>query len=181
MSTNIRTLRINKEYDQIIKDETKKEGVSINSFFNKLLEKYMMTYRFVDSFPFIIIPSEIMKEFLAEMSETKIIKIAKNMGSYIPQHTIFLIGKDLNLKNVLELMEKVIGQHSNWYHLHSQTNNGNTKLLLRHTLGNNWSIFLDTYYKTLFKQLFNITVTNEVGTDSLAIKISNTQKLHKGK
>ena len=176
MSDRVRTLRIKKEYDQIIREDTRKDGVSINSFFNKLLEKYLMTYRYVNSFPCIIIPSDIIKEFLAEMPEAKIIKTAKKMGSYIPKHSLFIKRKDATLETSLELMEKVVSKHSNWYQFNSQNNNGHIELLLRHNLGKNWSIFLDTYYRTMFKQLFNVSLRNEVGSDSLVLKFSNTQK-----
>ena len=176
MESQVRTLRISREFDQIIKEDTKKDGVSINSFFNRLLEKYLMIYRHIDCFPCMIIPSEIIKEFLAEIPETKIIKTAKKMGTYVPKHELFLEGKDPNLENVLEFMEKGVSNHSNWYQFNAQSNNGNTKLLLRHNLGKNWSIFLDTYHKTMFKQLFNFNIKNEVGSDSLEIEFSNKKQ-----
>ena len=181
MDEVVRSLRIKNEYDQIVKDASKKEGISINSFFNRLLEKYLMTYRFVKIFPLMIIPRDIIKEFITEMPEPKIIESAKKMGAYVPKHSIFLEGKKSNPKTCLEFMEKVVGQHSNWYQFNSQTNNGKIKLLLRHDLGKNWSIFLDTYYKTMFKQLFDLTITNEVGDDSLIIKIPKNQKPEESK
>ena len=177
----IRTLRIKKEYDPIIKADAKKDGVSVNTFFNRLLEKFIMTYRFIDSFPCLIIPCEIVKEFLEEIPEEKISNAAKSMGFHIPKHSLFLKGKDPTLNNVLELMEKVVSHHSNWYQFNSQINNGKIKLLLRHNLGKNWSIFLDMYYRAMFEQFFNFTLKTEVGADSLVIKISNTQNNNKNK
>ena len=170
----IRTIRIKKEYDQIVKEDTKKEGISVNSFFNKLLEKYTMTYRFVEIFPCLIIPCEILREFLKNIPPVKVIEIAEKMGSYIPKHSIFLRGKTSNLNNILELIDKCISQHSNWHNFSIQNNNGKIKLLLRHTFGNNWSIFLETYYKSMFKQFFNYTIKTEVGSGSVIIKIPET-------
>lgn len=172
----IRTIRVKKEYDQIVKEDTKKEGISVNSFFNKLLEKYTMTYRFVNSFPCLIIPCDILREFLGYIPPEKIIEIAEKMGQYIPKHSIFLRGKNPNLKNVLEFIEKCISQHSNWHKFNIQINNGKSKLLLRHTFGKNWSIFIEKYYKSMFKQLFNYTIKTELGPDSLVIIIPETHQ-----
>ena len=176
MADVIRTLRIKKEYDQIVNEEAKKGGVSVNSFFNQLLSRYILTYRFVNLLPCLIIPCEIVKEFLEVIPEEKISKAAIIAGSYLPKHSLFLKGKDPTLNNVLELMEQATSHHSNWYQFNSQTNNGKTKLLLRHNLGKKWSIYLNSYYKTLFKQLFNIIIKTEIGEDSLAFKLPHAQQ-----
>ena len=172
----IRTIRVKNEYDQIVKEDTKKEGISVNSFFNKLLDKYSTTYRFVKSFPCLIIPWEILTEFLINIPPEKIKKTAEKMGSYIPKHYLFLRGKKPNLKNILELIEKCTSQHANWYNYSIQNNNDNLKILLRHRLGNNWSLFIETYYKTMFKQLFNSIIETEIGPDSVIITIKDNLK-----
>jgi len=172
----IRTLRIKKKYDAVITEEAKKSGASVNSFFNQLLDRYVMTFRFIDVFPCLIIPSEMVRGLLENVTEEKIIKEGKAAGSYIPKHSLFLEEKEQTIDNILLIMEKVMIQHSNWYQFNSQTTNGKTKLLLRHKLGKNWSIYLNAYYQTLFKQLFNITIKSEIGKDSLAITFTKNTK-----
>ena len=166
----IRTLRISKENDSVIVEGAKKDGFSINSFYNHLLNRYVNTFRFIDVFPCLVVPSKFVRELLDELPEDKIIKIGKNLGSYMPKHSLFLNGKTPTIDNVLESM-KTTCQNSNWYQFNSQTTNGKLKLLLRHKLGKNWSIYLKSYYQTLFKQLFKTTIKSEIGEDSIVITI----------
>ena len=51
------TIRTKGEYDNIIREEAKTRGVSLNSLINQIIEKHIVTYRFVDSFPCLIITS----------------------------------------------------------------------------------------------------------------------------
>ena len=116
---------------------------------------------------------------LEGLTKERITKDGKAAGSYIPKHSFFLEEKDQTIENMLQLMEKVASSHSNWYQFNSQTTNGKYRLLLRHRLGKNWSIYLNAYYQTLFKQLFNTTIKSEIGEDSLAIIFpkKSTQKI----
>ena len=172
----IRTIRVKNEYDQIVKEDTKKEGISVNSFFNKLLDKYSTTYRFVKTFPCLVMPMEVLKEFLISIPKESVKKTAETMGSYIPKHYLFLRAKKPNLKNTLELIEKCTSQHANWHNYSMQNNNGKLKILLRHRLGSNWSLFIETYYKTMFKQLFNSKIETEIGPESVIITIKENMK-----
>jgi len=118
-----------------------------------------------------VLPCEFVREFLDELLEDKIIKMGKNLGSYVPKHSLFLNGKTPTIDNVLEKM-KTKSQNSKWYQFNSQTTNGKLKLLLRHKLGKNWSTYLNSYYQTLFKQLLKTTIKLEIGEDSIVITIS---------
>lgn len=180
MSNVIRTIRTNCEFDKTIKEEAKKQGISINSLINQIIERYVITYRFIDTFPSLIIPSEIITGWLDGMTEEHIIKIGKHAGSFVPKHSLFLSGATLNLDTILSTMEKKVGQHSNWYQFQSQENNGRINLLLRHNLGRKWSTYLSAYYSALFEDILNISIKFQIGDNSLAIMLPKTIKQSNG-
>ena len=176
----IRTIRTKSEIDSVIREEAKKGGVSINSLINQIFERYVITYRFIDSFPCLIIPSEIVRELFAGMTEKHLINLGNFAGSFVPKHSLFLSGATPNLDTILSTMEKKAGQHSNWYQFQSQENNGRINLLLRHNLGRKWSTYLSAYYSALFEDILNISIKFQIGDNSLAIMFPKTIKQANG-
>lgn len=181
MSTVNRSIRINKECDDELKKEAKNRGISLNSLVKQIIEKYVTTYKLIETFPCLIIPHEMIKGWLDGLTEDFIIGKGTKAGSYVPKHGLFLNKMSPNLDNILWVMEKRAGQHSNWYQFQYQKNNGQLNLLLRHNLGRKWSAYLNAYYSTLFKELLNMNIESEIGEKSLEIFLNETNKPKNGK
>jgi hypothetical protein len=174
----IRTIRTNREWDTILKDEANTQGISINCLFNQIIERYVMTYRFIDVFPCLVIPCEMVKGLLDGLTDEQLIKEGNTAGSFIPKHSLFLKGLTPNLEEIVLCMENMVSQHSNWYQFQCNKMNGRVTMLLRHQLGRKWSIYLQAYYSALFKKLTNVTITSEIGENSLAIMLPKSIKLN---
>ena len=169
-STLIRTLRLDEKLDSFVVNDAKENRLSINAAYNQILDRYVNCFRLVDKFPCLVIPCDIIRDFLGEIPEDKVKKLGKIFGAYLPKHSLFLKGEGLTTENMLEFM-KTTCQDSNWYQFNIQNTNGTKKLLLRHNFGRNWSIFLDEYYHSIFKDILNIKMKSEIGDESLIIVI----------
>ena len=170
----IRTLRLKKDPDDIMVRDAKENGLSINTFYNKNIEKYVNSFRLIDKFPCLAIPCEIVKEFLNEIPEEKAVHLGKIFGAYIPKESLFLKDKNLTAKNMISLM-KTAGQDNNWFQFNEQNQNGNTKIMLRHQYGMNWSIFLKNFYQTIFQQIFKTKIKIETGENVLILFLPKTE------
>ena len=178
MTDIIRTIRTNREWDTILKDEANSRGISINCLLNQIIERYVFSYRFIDVFPCLVVPCEMIKGLLDGLTEEQLIKEGDAAGSFIPKHSLFLKGLTPSLEAVMLCMENNVSQHSNWYQFQCQKINGRVTMLLRHQLGRKWSIYLEAYYAALFKKLINVTITSEIGENSLAIKLTKSIKIN---
>jgi len=174
----IRTIRTNREWDTILKDEANSRGISINCLLNQIIERHVFSYRFIDVFPCLVVPCEMIKGLLDGLTEEQLIKEGDAAGSFIPKHSLFLKGLTPSLENVMLCMENNVSQHSNWYQFQCHKINGRVTMLLRHQLGRKWSIYLEAYYAALFKKLINVTITSEIGENSLAIKLTKSIKIN---
>ena len=178
MTDIIRTIRTNREWDTILKDEANSRGISINCLLNQIIERHVFSYRFIDVFPCLVVPCEMIKGLLDGLTEEQLIKEGDAAGSFIPKHSLFLKGLTPSLENVMLCMENNVSQHSNWYQFQCHKINGRVTMLLRHQLGRKWSIYLEAYYAALFKKLINVTITSEIGENSLAIKLTKSIKIN---
>ncbi|MFZ7138738.1 MAG: hypothetical protein ACOWW1_10020 [archaeon] len=167
-SSLIRTLRLDEKLDSFVVNDAKENRLSINAAYNQILDRYVNCFRLVDKLPCLVIPCDVIRDFLYEIPEDKVKKLGKIFGSYLPKHSLFLKGEGLTTENVLEFM-KTTCQDSNWYQFNIQNNNGTKNVLLRHGFGRNWSIFLNEYYHTIFKEVLNVKMNSEIGDGSLVI------------
>lgn len=169
-------MRLKKEADNIMTKDAKENGVSINTFYNKIIEKYVNSFRLIEKFPCLAIPCEIVKEFLMEIPEEKVVHLGKTFGEYIPKESLFLKEKNLTAENMISLM-KTAGQDNNWFQFNEQNQNGNTKIMLRHQYGMNWSIFLENFYQTIFHEIFKTKIKINSGENSLIIFLPKTKMI----
>ncbi|KON30278.1 hypothetical protein AC477_05095 [miscellaneous Crenarchaeota group-1 archaeon SG8-32-1] len=178
MTDIIRTIRTNREWDTILKDEANTRGISINCLLNQIIERYVFSYRFIDVFPCLVLPCEMVKGLLEGLTDEQLIKEGQSAGSFIPKHSLFLKGLIPDLDTIMLCMENNVSQHSNWYQFQCHKINGRITMLLRHQLGRKWSIYLQAYYSALFKKLINLQIKSEIGENSLAIKLPKSIKLN---
>lgn len=178
MSDVIRTVRTNGDFDSILREEAEKLGISINCLLNQIIERYVFSYRFIDVFPFLVIPSQMIRGLINGLSEEQLKKEGYSAGSFIPKHCLFLKGMTPNLKDIILCMEKMESQHSNWYQFQCQNINDKITMLLRHRLGKKWSIYLSAYYTALFKKLIDVSIKSEIGENSLAIILPKSIKIN---
>lgn len=171
----IRTLRLKKQADTIMVKDAKENGSSINTLYNQVIDRYVNSFRLIDKFPCLAIPCEMIKEFLAEIPEQKIMKLGKMFGKYIPKHSLFLKEKEVTAENMISLM-KTSGQDNNWFQFNEQNQNGESKILLRHLHGLNWSIFLKHFYETIFEEIFNKQIKIKIEENSIVICLPKTPK-----
>ena len=178
MTDIIRTIRTKREWDSILKDEANSRGISTNCLLNQIIERYVMSYRFIDVFPCLVVPCEMVKGLLNGLTDEQLIKEGDAAGSFIPKHSLFLKGLTPNLDDVMLCMENMVSQHSNWYQFQCQKINGRVTMLLRHQLGRKWSVYLQAYYSALFKKLINLAIKSEIGANSLAIILPKSIKIN---
>ena len=174
----IRTIRTNREWDTILKDEAYSRGISINCLLNQIIERYVFSYRFIDVFPCLVVPREMIKGLLDGLTEEKLIEEGNAAGSFIPKHSLFLKGLTPSLEDIMLCMENNVSQHSNWYQFQCNKINGRITMLLRHQLGRKWSVYLQAYYLALFNKLINVKIKSEIGENSLAIKLPKSIKIN---
>ena len=178
MTDIIRTIRTKREWDSILKDEANSRGISTNCLLNQIIERYVMSYRFIDVFPCLVVPCEMVKGLLNGLTDEQLIKEGDAAGSFIPKHSLFLKGLTPNLDDVMLCMENMVSQHSNWYQFQCQKINGRVTMLLRHQLGRKWSVYLQAYYSALFNKLINLSIKSEIGANSLAIILPKSIKIN---
>ena len=67
--TVTRTIRIDEGYDEIIKYEAERRGVSVNTILDQLLRKYVQSYRYFENLTAITLSSPTLQTLLEVIEE----------------------------------------------------------------------------------------------------------------
>ena len=78
--TVTRTIRIDEGYNDIIKYEADRQGVSVNTLLDQLLRKYVQSYRFFDNLSAITLSTPSLQALLEVIEEKEIIEIGMALG-----------------------------------------------------------------------------------------------------
>ena len=165
-----RTIRIPVEWDEELNAEAEKNGVSVNSIFNELVEDYLLVKRFLKNYPHITTACSSLEELLNEIDDDKIYEIGKKMGNRIPRNTLLMRGLLPDYENAIWLIEKVY-QTSDFLKLHKNETETEHSLFMRHNMGEKWSYYLKGYFEGFFRNLIDIDVEPEILDNSILINL----------
>lgn len=152
MSTNNTktvTLRLNSEYERILREQASKNHVSLNTLANQIVGDWSDYNRFLDKYSTITMPKESFVSILNDIDENKIIKIAQNMSQQWANFMFFKwsIKNGDNFVNFLNTFFERFGYGNCIVSRqdHIQTLN------INHDLGYNGTIFLKNFVLALSK------------------------------
>src|SRR6478752_1841220 len=144
------TFRIDNNVLKILKTESEKHQISLNSLVNQLLKRFVEWDMYEPKVGMIPIAKPVVVELFSKMSKEEISNMALNIGKNVVHDTALFIKNRMNSSSTET-------NHS--------IQNGFNVYVLKHELGENWSL----YHKIVLELIFN-----EIFEKSIDISISNT-------
>jgi hypothetical protein len=142
--TVLRTIRIEKELDDVITQDAKRNKLSFNSYISKLMTRYSEWDRFNERWGAISIRKEAFKSIIEAIESDKLVDVAKDIGSHVPKEFIVFWFKKINLETYLEYLSLVC--HYAKFAECEIANDGNEyTIILSHDIGQKWSDFLGVW------------------------------------
>ncbi len=157
------TFRIDNNVLKILKTESEKHQISLNSLVNQLLKRFVEWDMYEPKVGMIPIAKPVVVELFSKMSKEEISNMALNIGKNVVHDTALFMKNRMDIDSFLSWFETRMNSSS------TETNhsiqNGFNVYVLKHELGENWSL----YHKIVLELIFN-----EIFEKSIDISISNT-------
>jgi hypothetical protein len=176
--TVTRTIRIDEGYDDVLKYEAERQGVSVNTVLDQLLRKYVQSYRFFDNLSAITLSAPSLQALLKVIKEEEIIKIGKELGKERPYELILKRGIRPNYESAKWYILDVLGEHSGWLRASINIREGNEFIHLSHPFGLKWSLFLQGYFGVFFQEIVGLVPEIDVLSSSITFTF-NTKDIEK--
>jgi len=178
--TVTRTIRINEAYDEVLKYEAERHGVSVNTLVDQVLRRYSHSYRYFDGLSAVTISGKTLVKLLSNIPEEKMSELGRSLGEERPKNLLLLRGLPLDYNTVIWYLTELLGDTSNWYRATYHHREENDMLHLSHSLGEGWSLFLENYVLSFFKEVLGVIPKTEVLGNSVTFTI-DVPKIKKGK
>ena len=178
--TVTRTIRIDEGYDEIIKYEAERRGVSVNTILDQLLRKYVQSYRYFENLTAITLSAPSLLALLEKVEEEEIIEIGKELGKERPYELILKRGIKPSYESAKWYILEVLGDQSGWLSASINVRGGNEFLHLSHPFGYKWSLFLQGYFGTFFKEVVGVSPETDVLSSSVTFTF-NLKTLEKAR
>lgn len=171
-STVTRTVRIDEAYDEVLRYEADRHGVSVNTLVDRIMRKYSVSYRFFEINGAVTISPHTFSELLSALGEEEIRAIAREAGGERPKELILKRGLPLTYENAIWYITELLGDNSGWFKAMYYEREESDILHLSHNQGVGWSIFLREYIGAFFKEVVEVIPDAEVVGSSVTFTIS---------
>ena len=178
--TVTRTIRIDEGYDEIIKYEAERRGVSVNTIIDQLLRKYVQSYRYFENLSAVTLSAPSLLSLLEIIEEEEIIEIGKELGKERPYELILKRGIKPSYESAKWYILEVLGAQSGWMSASINVRGGNEYIHLSHPFGYKWSLFLRGYFGTFFKEVVGVNPETDVLSSSITFTF-NLKDLEKAR
>jgi hypothetical protein len=137
---------------QKLREESEYRQISLNTLVNQILRRFVEWDMYESKLGMIPLAKPIIIEFFQKTSHEEIVEMAKRIGkNVVKEITLFMKGR-IDANTFLTWFENRMKTSSIEITHHRLKNNGNKhSYIIKHELGENWSL----YHKTILELIFN--------------------------
>lgn len=153
--TVTRTIRIRAEWDEILRKDAEKRGVSVNVLINLILRRYANFDRLCRDRDVICLSKRAFREVIQGMPLEHLTLAGENTGSKDIQNIIDMLGLPSNYDSFAYLVANHYGgpDCAMWFNCYRHHQQKHDFLHLQHSLGREWSVYLEKYFLSYLKTI----------------------------
>ena len=169
--TSTMTFRIDDNVLRILRSESERHQISLNTFINQLLKRFVEWDMYESKVGLIPIAKPIVIELFSKMSKEDISSMALNVGKNVVHDIALFMKNKMDLDSFLSWFETRM--NSSLTETNHSIQNGFHVYVLRHELGENWSLYHKIILQSIFNEIFEKKV--DITTSSTTIRFKFSQ------
>lgn len=142
--TVAKSFRINEEALEALREDARKQTISLNTLVNQLLVSYSDFGRYMKQMHSLTLTRQTFSKILNVIPEDKLIEFAKDAGRNVPEAVITSKHGKVTLNGLIEFVH-YLSAYANMFEYSEKDENGHWTITLTHELGRRWSLFLANY------------------------------------
>jgi hypothetical protein len=162
------TFRINENVIKILRSESKRNQITLNSLVNQLLKRYVEWDMYQPKVGLIPIAKPIVVELFSKMSKEDISTMAKEIGKDVVHDIALFMKNRMDLDSFLSWFERRMA--SSLTETNHTIQDGYHVYVLKHELGENWSLYHKIVIELIFNEIFNMTVNVTISSTTIRFR-----------
>jgi len=170
-----RSFRIDEKWIKVLNEEAEKQGISVNSLMNRLLQQYAYI-RYMLRYGAITLTRKGFSALLECCPEDKVREKGRKAGLEITRDMLLTMGAAQDYNFVILLVKKILSEFAGWFECDHHIKPDREILHFRHDLGIKWSIYVEGAASATFNSVLGKKVTTEISDSSVTITIYRQNK-----
>jgi hypothetical protein len=166
--TVLRSIRFSQENAEILEQDAKMKGLSVNALLSMMITKYVEWDRYAERFGYVSMTREGHREMMNQIDDEKLVTFAKQSGAKIPIEMTLFWFKKLNLQTFFSFIA-VHSKYSRGYQYEIQSEGRNHTITFHHDLGPKYTIFLQHYYDQAIRNIVGVAPKIQARHSSLTL------------
>lgn len=166
----MRSIRISKELDDLIRQDAEDSGVTVNGLITSILSKYSEWDRYVEQFGFVTLPRNGFRTLIDSLDEDRLVEIAAEFGPPSARDISLAWFKDVNLETFLRYLS-MQSRYGGFGAFEVDRNAKADTISLNHNLGPRFSFLFSLFIEQTLQNIANISPHLSVESNVLAIHL----------
>jgi hypothetical protein len=166
--TSTITFRIDDHVMRVLRDEAERSGISLNSFINQLLKRFVEWDIYGPKVGMIPIAKPIVMELFNKMSKEEVIHMALNIGKSAVHDIALFMKNKMDLDSFMSWFE--IRMKSSSIEMAHSTENDLHIYTVKHDLGENWSLYHKTVLELMFNEILGKSIDISISKNTIRFK-----------
>ena len=166
--TSTMTFRIDDNVLRILRTESERHQISLNTLINQLLKRFVEWDMYESKVGMIPIAKPIVVELFNKMSKEEISKMALDIGKNAVHDISLFMKNKMDLDSFLSWFETRM--NSSLTETNHSIQNGFHVYVLKHELGENWSLYHKIILQSIFNEIFEKTVDIQISNTTIRFK-----------
>ncbi|HYF98898.1 MAG TPA: hypothetical protein VD815_02285 [Candidatus Saccharimonadales bacterium] len=165
------TFRIDENVLRILRSESDRNQITLNSLVNQLLKRYVEWDMFEPKVGLIPIAKPIVVALFSKMSKEDISSMAKDIGKDVVHDIALFMKNKMDLDSFLSWFESRMA--SSLTETNHTIQDGYHVYVLKHELGENWSLYHKIVIELMFNEIFNKTVNVTISNTTIRFRFKD--------
>lgn len=162
------SFRINKKILESLKDVSREEHLSLNTYVNRILDSHLNWNLLAPEVGWVVMLKSAMKEIIKNLSDEIIIQIAKNSAENGSKEIALSMRGKYGIDEWVSILKN--RAKSSDFALKEYLEKDSIRLVMYHDMGEKWSLFFETYYNTVFFEM-GANIQSEYTENSIMLEI----------
>jgi len=154
---------------EVLYTEAERGGITANALLNRILKNFSEFHRFSERFGTVTLSEPTLAIIINCCSKEIIEETADFSANTIVEDGIRTIGFTANYNTILFFIKNIFGGPAGWFKCNHHIKNDKEMFHLRHSLGNNWSIFIASVISKMFENFLSEKVETKISQASVTI------------
>lgn len=168
--TSTMTFRIDEDVLSKLRSESGHRETSLNTFVNHIFKRYVEWDMFEAKVGMVPIAKPIIVELFGKMTRDQVIDMANRIGKNVVRDTALFMQGDISLDSFISWFEARMRASS--IEINHNIKNNNHTFIIKHDLGENWSLYHTTVLELIFREVLEKKVDFDYNAGMMSFKFT---------